>query len=83
MWEIEAGTHWSLCHGDASGLEQFQDIRRMLRSYLNNIGLQMLTQRQRQIEGAGHPYRREAKRRGEPEECSVELPDGRLFESYR
>src|SRR5438309_10925342 len=35
----------------ASGLEQFQDIRRMLPSYLNNIGLQMLTQRQRQIEG--------------------------------
>jgi len=34
----------------ASGLEQFQDIRRMLPSYLNNIGLQMLTQRQRQIE---------------------------------
>jgi len=33
----------------ASGLEQFQDIRRMLPSYLNNIGLQMLTQRQRQI----------------------------------
>ena len=35
----------------ASGLEQFQDIRRMLPSYLNNIGLQMLTQRRRQIEG--------------------------------
>jgi hypothetical protein len=34
----------------ASGLEQFQDIRGMLPSYLNNIGLQMLTQRQRQIE---------------------------------
>jgi len=34
----------------ATGLEQFQDIRRMLPSYLNNIGLQMLTQRQRQIE---------------------------------
>jgi cephalosporin-C deacetylase-like acetyl esterase len=34
----------------ASGLEQFQDIRRMLPSYLNNIGLQMLTLRQRQIE---------------------------------
>lgn len=35
----------------ASGLEQFQDIRRMLPSYLNNIGLRMLAQRQRQIEG--------------------------------
>src|SRR6476659_6535618 len=34
----------------ASGLKQFQDIRRMLPSYLNNIGLQMLSQRQRQIE---------------------------------
>ncbi len=34
----------------ASGLEQFQDIRGTLPSYLNNIGLQMLTQRQRQIE---------------------------------
>jgi cephalosporin-C deacetylase-like acetyl esterase len=34
----------------ASGLEQFHDIRAMLPSYLNNIGLQMLTQRQRQIE---------------------------------
>jgi cephalosporin-C deacetylase-like acetyl esterase len=34
----------------ASGLEQFQDIRGMLPSYLNNIGLQMLAQRQRQIE---------------------------------
>jgi cephalosporin-C deacetylase-like acetyl esterase len=33
----------------ASGLEQFRDIRGMLPSYLNNIGLQMLTQRQRQI----------------------------------
>ena len=37
----------------ASGLEQFQDIRGMLPSYLNNIGLQMLTQRQRQIERLG------------------------------
>jgi len=35
----------------ASGLEQFHDIRRMLPSYLNNIGLQMLVQRQRQVEG--------------------------------
>src|SRR2546430_12024417 len=35
----------------ASGLEQFQDIRRMLPSYLNNSGQQMLTQRQRQIQG--------------------------------
>ena len=34
----------------ASGLEQFHDIRAMLPSYLNNIGLQMLTQRERQIE---------------------------------
>jgi cephalosporin-C deacetylase-like acetyl esterase len=34
----------------ASRLEQFQNIRGMLPSYLNNIGLQMLTQRQRQIE---------------------------------
>ena len=34
----------------ASGLGQFQDIHGMLPSYLNNIGLQMLTERQRQIE---------------------------------
>src|SRR5262249_10888258 len=34
----------------ASGLEQFHDIHAMLPSYLNNIGLQMLAQRQRQIE---------------------------------
>src|SRR5256885_1217663 len=34
----------------ASAPKQLQDIRRMLPSYLNNIGLQMLTQRQRQIE---------------------------------
>ena len=34
----------------ASGLEQFQNIHGMLRSYLNNTGLQMLAQRQRQIE---------------------------------
>jgi dienelactone hydrolase len=34
----------------ASGLEQFRDIRGMLPSYLNSIGLQMLTQRRRQIE---------------------------------
>jgi hypothetical protein len=34
----------------ASGLAQFQDIHEMLPSYLNNIGLQMLAQRQRQIE---------------------------------
>ncbi len=34
----------------ASGLEQFRDIHGMLPSYLNNIGLQMLSQRQRQIE---------------------------------
>ena len=33
-----------------SGLEQFQDIHGMLPSYLNNIGLHMLSQRQRQIE---------------------------------
>ena len=35
----------------ASGLEQFQDIHGMLSSYLNNVGLQLLAQRQRQIEG--------------------------------
>jgi cephalosporin-C deacetylase-like acetyl esterase len=34
----------------ASGLEQFQDIHGMLPSYLSNIGLHMLSQRQRQIE---------------------------------
>ena len=34
----------------ASGLEQFHNIRGTLPSYLNNIGLQMLAQRQRQIE---------------------------------
>ena len=34
----------------ASGLEQFQDIHGMLPSYLNNIGLQMLVQRQQQVE---------------------------------
>jgi len=34
----------------ASGLEQFHDIHAMLSSYLNNLGLQMLAQRQRQIE---------------------------------
>ena len=34
----------------ASGLEQFRNIHGMLPSYLNNIGLQLLSQRQRQIE---------------------------------
>src|SRR5213082_811571 len=34
----------------ASGLEQFQNIHGMLPSYLNNIGLQMLAERQQQIE---------------------------------
>jgi cephalosporin-C deacetylase-like acetyl esterase len=34
----------------ASGLEQFHDIHGMLPSYLNNIGLQLLSRRQRQIE---------------------------------
>ncbi|MGE5736328.1 MAG: acetylxylan esterase [Acidobacteriota bacterium] len=34
----------------ASGLEQFQDIHGMLPSYLTNIGLGMLAERQRQIE---------------------------------
>jgi hypothetical protein len=34
----------------ASGLGQFQEIRRMLPSYLNNIGLGLLAERQRQIE---------------------------------
>src|SRR5258705_9635315 len=34
----------------ASGLEQFQDIHGMLPSYLNNIGLQLLSRRDRQIE---------------------------------
>jgi cephalosporin-C deacetylase-like acetyl esterase len=34
----------------ATGLEQFRDIRGMLPSYLKNIGLQMLAERQRQIE---------------------------------
>jgi cephalosporin-C deacetylase-like acetyl esterase len=33
-----------------SGLEQFQDIHGMLPSYLNNIGLQLLSRRHRQIE---------------------------------
>jgi cephalosporin-C deacetylase-like acetyl esterase len=34
----------------ASGLKQFREIHEILPSYLNNIGLQMLAQRQRQIE---------------------------------
>src|SRR5215475_13902148 len=34
----------------ASGLQQFQGIHRMLPSYLNNIGLRLLAQRQQQIE---------------------------------
>src|SRR5262249_29204892 len=34
----------------ASGLEQFRNIHGMLPSYLNNIGLQLLSQRQRQVE---------------------------------
>src|SRR6266852_3243814 len=34
----------------ASGLEQFQDLRRMLPSYLNNIGLRMLAERKAKVE---------------------------------
>jgi hypothetical protein len=34
----------------ASGLEQFQNIRRMLPSYLNNIGLRMLEERKHRVE---------------------------------
>src|SRR5437867_11369601 len=34
----------------ASGLEQFQDLRRMLPSYLNNIGFRMLAERKVQME---------------------------------
>ena len=34
----------------ASGLEQFQNIRRMLPSYLNSIGLRMLEERKHRIE---------------------------------
>jgi len=34
----------------ASGLEQFQDLRRMLPSYLNNIGFRMLAERKGQME---------------------------------
>src|SRR5256885_16125740 len=34
----------------ASGLEQFQNIRRTLPSYLNNIGLQMLEERKHRVE---------------------------------
>src|SRR6266850_2147085 len=34
----------------ASGLEQFHDIRGMLPSYLNNIGLRMLEERKHQVE---------------------------------
>jgi cephalosporin-C deacetylase-like acetyl esterase len=34
----------------ASGLEQFHDIREMLPSYLNNIGLRMLEERKHQVE---------------------------------
>src|SRR5258708_36123678 len=33
-----------------SGLEQFHDIREMLPSYLNNIGLRMLEERKHQVE---------------------------------
>jgi len=36
-----------------SGMEQFHEIQGMLPSYLNNIGLQLLAQRQRQIERLG------------------------------
>jgi hypothetical protein len=35
----------------ASGLEQFRDIHGMLPTYLNNIGQQMLAERQRRVEG--------------------------------
>src|SRR5256884_8494870 len=34
----------------ASGLEQFHNIRRMLPSYLNNIGFRMLGERKRRVE---------------------------------
>src|SRR5690242_5536990 len=34
----------------ASGLEQFQNIRRMLPSYLNSIGLRMLDERKHRLE---------------------------------
>src|SRR5436309_2031003 len=34
----------------ASGLEQFHNIRRMLPSYLNNIGLRMLGERKHRVE---------------------------------
>ena len=34
----------------ASGLEQFHNIRRMLPSYLNNIGFRMLEERKRRVE---------------------------------
>ena len=34
----------------ASGLEQFQDLRRMLPTYLNNIGFQMLAERKARME---------------------------------
>src|SRR5437867_12770102 len=34
----------------ASGLEQFQNIRRMLPSYLNSIGLRMLEERKHRVE---------------------------------
>src|SRR5256884_5501514 len=34
----------------ASGLEQFHSIRRMLPSYLNNIGFRMLGERKRRVE---------------------------------
>src|SRR6266566_4265824 len=51
LFAVPAAAQESEDFNFASGLEQFQDIRGMLPSYLNNIGLQMLTQRQRQIEG--------------------------------
>src|SRR2546421_3054660 len=34
----------------ASGLEQFQDLHRMLPTYLNNIGFRMLAERKAQME---------------------------------
>jgi cephalosporin-C deacetylase-like acetyl esterase len=50
LFAVPAATQESEDLNFASGLEQFQNIRAMVPSYLNNIGLQMLTQRQREIE---------------------------------
>jgi hypothetical protein len=51
LFAVPAATQESEDLNFASGLEQFQSIRGMLPSYLDSIGPQMLTQRQRQISG--------------------------------